>query len=278
MDFFRMRSVGFWLGGVLLCVGFFLYGWGFEESPRSELESRPPSQGKTASQAKVKANSFEQTRAGGNTGTGGVVKSLLPASSQEESWLDGRAPGSPSVTGLAAPTKSMGIESDGRNLEEIEGAAELRQKIAEELAEKRRFEKEQALAQELALGDYDQDYDAPDSVPDPSAELAAGLGDLSVELDPELIELDVEAQGRDVEEVEALADLRQELAEDFAQEQQLENLEQEHALANELALGDYDQDSGEDPRTRVQETSPQAGLEPVGSGAGAVVQGGDGDG
>lgn len=289
---------GLRLGGVLLCVGCVQCGWGQEESARSGLESRPAVQAKTAPSAKTQASPFGQARAGGGSGTGSVVKSLLPASPQEESSPDGRGPGSRPVTrpgaSTATPSKSavpsaelqkMGTDPEGRDTQEIEASAERRRKIAEDFEEQRRFEREQALDQELALGDGDQDFEAPDAAlvgenkgigPEAGEAFAAEeLDDAAIFLDPDLIEMGIDAAGRDVEEVEALADLRQEIAEDIAQEQRLE---EEQVLDNEFALGDYDQDSGEDPRTRVQETSPQAGLEPVGSGAGAVVQGGDGDG
>lgn len=278
----RMKYVhrGLWLGGAVLGVGFLMYGWGQEESSRSrqKSESRPAVQRKTAPQTKGQARLFEQTRPGRHPGTGGVIDSLLPAPSPEESWLEGRSPGPLSLTGQVGPTESLGFEENGRSAKDVEASAELRRKIVEELAEEQRLERDQTLARELALGDRDQDYDGPDfGLPEQGPQPGYGKDDALRERAPERIESGIDAQGRDVEEVEALADLRQELAADFAEEQEPENLKHEQAFANEFALGDSDQDSGEDPGSVRQAANPLTEFEPAESGGGAVSDDGDGD-
>ena len=271
---------GVWFGGIVLGIGLFMYGWGHEESSRAqsegaEAEYRRPALGKPDHQTQGKVEPFGQTLPGGNTGTGSLVKSLLSAPSQDESWQDGRSSGAFTPSGHVSQRGEL--EANGRSATDVEASAELRRQIAEELAEDQRLEREQRQAQEFAWGESDQDYDAPDSiVSEPSTALGSAEDNALLELDPELIELGIDAQGREIEEVEALADLRQELAEDFAEDQRLENLDQEQALANELARGDYDQDSGEDPESARQARGPLSEVGPTESGGG--VAGSDGDG
>ena len=259
-------------------IGLVHCGWGSDTastSTKTSLKSNKKSVQAASTQARV-----------GKTGGGAPIRSLLPEQADEPISPDGRTLGAtPGTKGalvggihqeraLALNTPDgQAIDRRGREIEEVEALADLRQELAEDIQEERRVEKERIAAAQLALGNHDQDAERAGLLEAAGLELD-GMGEIGAieegydaELDAELssdfASPDTDAQGRDIEEVEALADLRQEIAADIAAEDNAE-AEDQQAFDYELVLGDNDQDSGLEPsderQQETQEYEPESQL------------------
>ena len=201
-------SAGLCIG---LCIGLAHCGWGSDTTSTS-----------TATKIQARAG-----RAGGRAPIG----SLLPQQANEPISPDGRALGATPRAKNALVGESRSGELDrhsqqgghrehlidpqGREIEEVEALADLRQELAEDIREERRLEKERIAAAQLALGNHDQDAERAALLEAAGLELDAmgeipgieeGDGfDEEAELSSDLSSLDTDAEGRDIEEVEALA-------------------------------------------------------------------------
>jgi hypothetical protein len=268
----RLSRTLAWVGmGIGMGIGLSHCGWG---SDPSSTQTDPKTHEQSAQSAETSDKTANtQARAGKTGGGTNPIRSLLPEQASEPISPDGRALGATSRPKNASVRESRSEEFDtrggqdrhridrqGRQVEEVEALADLRHELAEDIQEERRVEQERAAAAQLALSNQDQDQDAERAglleaaglEPDDISEVggieeghAAGL-DAEAELFSDLASLDTDAEGRDIEEVEALADLRQEIAADIEAERSAE--EEEQASEYELVLGDNDQDSGLAPQ------------------------------
>ena len=270
----RLSRTLVWAGmSIGMCIGCVHCGWGSDTASIT-----------TESKANKKSVQSGNTKNRiGRAGGGSPIDSLLPEQANEPTSPDGRAlgatPGAKNATvrGMSSQKQTLGLDTgsgqgqdigidpQGREIEEVEALADLRRELAEDIQEERRLEKERGAAAQLALGNHDQDAERAGLLAAAGLELNAmgevegieeGEGyyglDGEAELSSDLADFNTDAQGRDIEEVEALADLRQEIAADIAAEDDTEALTQQ-ALEYELALGGNDQDSGLDPRDVRQE-------------------------
>lgn len=292
----RLNRTLAWLG---ICIGMSIglahCGWG---SDTASTHTDQKTQEKSARSAKTTDRTAKTpTRAGKAGGETTPIRSLLPEQASEPISPEGRereATSRPKNASVAEnrlqertpeldPRDGQSIDREGRQIEEVEALADLRQELAEDIQEERRAEHERAAAAQLALGNQDQDAERADVLeaaglePDDISEVggieegyAAGLN-AEAELSSDLARLNTtDVQGRDIEEVEALADLREEIAADIEAERRAE---EEQVSDYELILNDNDQDSGLDPHQETQEDEPEPLKSAVGVGLAADGEG-----